>query len=205
MIIRFFYNLFCNFGMIDGIAFLMTVLTVSVICVLSVIIIGFCVDIIEKMEFRLLSFLFNSKTAFLFCNYITWPGVVVHELAHALFALLTGADVQEISFHDSEKSGRLGHVSYYTRGGYFRRLFQQSLTSCAPVIVGGFLVCCLLYALFYQIQSVIITVLVWYLLVSVFNHMSMSRTDIINYIKAVFLLIPFMFFIIAVIALFILV
>lgn len=113
-------------------------------------------------------------------NYLTFPGVVHHELSHALFAFLTGAKVTEIKlFRIHHKDGRLGYVSYAPRGNFIMMSIQKVLSSVAPIVM-GFVSCSLLYLYARPAleDSLWQTALLYYALVSIILHMSLSKQDI---------------------------
>lgn len=113
-------------------------------------------------------------------NYLTFPGVVHHELSHALFAFLTGAKVTEIKlFRIHHKDGRLGYVSYAPRGNFITMSIQKVLSSIAPIVM-GFISCSLLYLYARpELEDILWqTVLLYYLMVSIILHMSLSKQDI---------------------------
>lgn len=113
-------------------------------------------------------------------NYITFPGVMHHELSHALFAFLTGAKVTEIKlFRIHHKDGALGYVSYAPRGNFIMQSIQKVLASIAPIICGC-ITCSLLYFYVQPIaaENTLGLCLYYYILVSIILHMSLSKQDI---------------------------
>ena len=59
--------------------------------------IGVIISGVSAMIGRILAALIGGRAAFIFRNYITWPGTVHHEFSHALLAFVTGAKVKRIS------------------------------------------------------------------------------------------------------------
>lgn len=149
---------------------------------IAMIVLGLIASGIEKLINRVFGVVLGSNFAYVFCNYLTFPGTILHELSHAFVAVVTGAKVTEISFFDFGPS--LGHVSYRPRGTKFMRALQNSLTACAPVI-SGCIALPLLIILLGSVKSVVATIGVIYLMVCVIDHMTMSITDIINYFKGI--------------------
>lgn len=156
----------------------------------SVIIIGMLIgavrNLITKFIFRLTG---NKKLTLLIMNYVTFPGTVIHELSHALFATMTGAKVTEISFFP--KGDTLGHVNYITNGGILAKRIQLSLTSCAPVITGLIIQIPVIWAAEkgYFDRPLIMAVVI-YTDISIITHADMSRTDLSNYIRGLKILLP---------------
>lgn len=155
----------------------------TILLVFSVVLIGFLLNLIEKVEITLLEKIFGIKFALIFHNYLTFPGTLIHELSHALFCLLTGAKLKEICvFEDS--SHRLGHVTYANRGPFILRAIQDSLIAAAPTIIG-------LILGFFIIQKFLLAGIplyqkgvAIYLLISLLNHSSMSSVDSKLYIRS---------------------
>ncbi len=164
----------------------------TVAAVFSIIIVGFIMNGIEKLQLKLLSKIFNTRVALFVCNYLTIAGTIIHECAHALFAILSGAKVVDISFLDKEED-YLGHVSYITSDIILLGAIQHTLIACAPVIVGLVAEYFLLKAIFYGHYSIWIDILLWYLVVSIVDHMSMSDIDRGHYFQGMWVVAPLIF------------
>lgn len=69
---------------------------------------------------------------------IGWPGVAVHELSHALVAILFGHKVDNIRLLELDSgSGRVGHVSHrYNPGNPYQRVGNLFI-GIAPVVIGA--------------------------------------------------------------------
>lgn len=122
----------------------------------------------------------------IFYNYLTFPGVIYHELSHAALAVITGAKVEHISLfrpHD----GRLGEVEFRASGTAIMMAVQYALIACAPVITG---MIGLYYFATYMITShpsIPVTILLGYLMLCIFMHMTMSNEDLGLYAKGIWL------------------
>ena len=72
---------------------------------------------------------------------IGWPGIAVHELSHALAAILFGhkiSNIRLLEFHSG--SGRVGHVSHrYNPDNPYQRVGNLFI-GIAPVILGAFVI-----------------------------------------------------------------
>ncbi len=152
--------------------------------VIAIILNLFC----EVLASALAQTLRSKSLALLVFNYLTFPGVMLHETAHALFAFLTGAKVEEIALFKVE-DGSLGHVSISNRGNEFLVMLQNLLTSSAPMFVGS----AALYAIFRVLRafpdlSGFGKYVLHYLMFSFFIHMTMSESDVNHYMKGVPLL-----------------
>lgn len=167
---------------IKGIAAISGIYTVAT--VLSVVVVGGIMNLIEKLQVRLLEKVFGLKAALFICNYVTIAGTILHECAHALFAICTGAKVTEISFLDV-KGNSLGHVSYIARGPFFLKAVQHALCACAPVIVGLIAEAVIIQQIFYGTQPIWGKAILWYLAVSVIDHMAMSSIDTKHYFQGI--------------------
>lgn len=113
-------------------------------------------------------------------NYGTIPGVMHHELSHALLAFLTGAKVTEVKlFQFSHKNGALGYVSYAARGNFVFKAIQKVFASIAPILC-GFISCSLLWIFVrpMTVGNTLWTVLFYYLFGCIILHMSLSKQDL---------------------------
>ena len=139
--------------------------------------IGWIIHKFGILEYRLFRSLIGKHLASFLCNRLTFPGVIVHELSHAVMATITGAKVTGISFFDLFR-GSLGHVSLVFRGNAFIKSLQKVFSSSAPVLAG----CGLSYILFQYMTAMESGwqgyALLGYLLFSIITHASMSAADI---------------------------
>ena len=144
---------------------------------------------------KILSIVDRTGTLYLIIgNVITFPGVIMHELSHALFALITGAKVNKVRLYGI-KGDSLGNVNFTPRGLKIFKAIQLALASCAPVISGLITETVILYALkIYQMQTWQTAILI-YLMISILMHMDMSSSDISNYIKGMKVIFPVTFLI----------
>lgn len=108
------------------------------------------------------------------------------------FAVITGAEVEEICMFENE-DGRLGHISYRTRGPWFMQAVQHSLTAVAPTIIGFSLGFFLLRIIFAGGFSTWAYIGLWYLVVSLIDHSTMSDADLEHYFQGVWIFIAPMF------------
>jgi len=166
---------------------------IIVLCLLlSVVIIGSVVNYLERLEVEFLAHFMSVRSALCVCNYFTFPGVMLHELCHAFMCFLTGAKVTRIKlFQLADDDGVLGYVDFRCRGTKPIQLFQLAMSSCAPVVFGYFI----LYFL-YQILLTVNTgslgfkIFIYWLMISMFNHMSMSTQDLKCYFKGWIIVLP---------------
>ena len=82
---------------------------VETLLVLLLLAIGVVTNGISTIAGRILAMLIGGRAAFVFRNYLTWPGTVHHEFSHALVAFVTGAKVRRISLIPHGQA--LGQVS----------------------------------------------------------------------------------------------
>lgn len=156
---------------------------IAVIVIMSVILIGYIINKIECIVYRILMRFCGNTVANVVCNYVTFVGIMIHELSHALFARLFGAQINEIKLIEFNNNGTLGHVIFTPQGGRIKRSIQMTMTSCAPVITGILLQCLFVKLWMMYDMSFWLHVLLIYVMISVFCHMSMSNVDIKNYLK----------------------
>ena len=143
---------------------------------------GLIMEGIGNLFTRLLARLFGGGVAFFIRNRLTFIGTVHHELAHALFALLSGAKVTKVELF-CVRGDQLGCVEFYPRGTAFTKSIQMTLASIAPVICGGASLCVLSWLWKYRCVVIWQYVLVVYLFISIFLHMNMSTQDVKNALR----------------------
>lgn len=166
----------------------------TIITLMSVIVIGYLIEKLEYAQINFLSKIFGIKIALFFTNYVTFVGTVIHEYSHALFAMLSGAKVTKIRCFEIFNKERLGSVEFYMTGGKIRQRIQLAFTSCAPVVMGLIIESILIKILMLNPDMHVgFKVLIWYFIISVGDHMSMSDVDIKNYCKGLVVLVPFTF------------
>jgi len=107
-------------------------------------------------------------------NYLMLPGVIHHELSHAVAALLTGARIKGFSI--TPHGSALGSVEITARGPTILRGLQLSLSAIAPVLF-GVLTLYVMYRIYPNVHTVPQRVLFWYLAVSILLHMTLSGAD----------------------------
>lgn len=138
---------------------------------------------------------FNRKFAHFFVSFVTFPGTFVHEMAHLCFAVITGAEVREICMFESGE-GRLGHISYRARGPWFIQMLQHAMTAMAPTVVGLVLGYILLRIVWAGGLPIWAQIGLWYLVISLVDHSTMSDADLALYFRGVWIFIVplFIFF-----------
>lgn len=162
------------------------VLTLGV--VFFVIVVGFFMSLVERFQFWLLAKVFNWSFACFFHNRLTFPGLVMHECAHAAFAMVTGSRVTEISVFDDDP-GYIGHIRHEPRGPRALQAVQRTMCSCAPVIVGLALGVFMLKWILFGDLPLWGKGILCYLEICVLNHISMSDVDLSHYVKNVWIFI----------------
>ena len=148
------------------------------------IIIGSVVGGIQQILTGIFGSIFGSGFTFIVVNYLFFPGVMLHEIAHATIAFLSGTKVTEVKLFEIS-CGTLGHVSFYPRGPKMIQGIQRVLVASAPVYMGmGYLY--ILYNLFISgPKSVGFRVFLGYLALSIIFHMTMSLSDIVGFVKGI--------------------
>lgn len=174
------------FGWGDGIGALAGVSAVLTILVIVVpVAVGILLSGLKRLEIIMIAGLNRSLVRF-FMHYVTFPGIVIHELSHLIFAVITGAEVRDISFFEDD-DGRLGHVTTHSRGPWFIVAVQYTLIAIAPVIVGLTLGFLLLQYIFAEQHSLGMNIGLWYLIICLINHSTMSKSDIEGYFRGVWI------------------
>ena len=183
------------FGWGNGIGALAGISTIlTAVVILAPVIAGLLLFGLERVQVTVLKEI-NYDFAYFFVNFLTFPGTFIHEMAHLCFAVITGAEVHEICMFENE-DGRLGHISYNVRGPWFMQAIQHSLTAVAPTIVGFVLGFVLLRIIFAGGLSLWANIGLWYLVVSLIDHSTMSDADLEHYFQGVWIFIVplFIFF-----------
>lgn len=169
-------------GALSGISAILTVAAI-----LAPVVVGLLLFALERLQVAVLKEI-NYDFAYFFVNFLTFLGTFVHEMAHLCFAVITGAEVHEICMFENE-DGRLGHISYSVRGPWFMRAVQHSLTAVAPTIVGLVLGVVLLRVIFAGGLSLWANIGLWYLVISLVDHSTMSDVDLEHYFQGVWIFI----------------
>ena len=177
---------------IGGLAGISAILTLAVI--IAPVVAGMLLYGLERLQVVILKQV-NCDFAYFFVNFITFPGTFVHEMAHLGFAVITGAEVHEICMFESGE-GRLGHISYRNRGPWFIKAVQESLISVAPTVVCVVLGYIFLRMIFSGSHSTGVNIVLWYLVVSLVDHATMSDVDLTGYFSGVWIFVVplFVFF-----------
>ena len=158
--------------------------------VTAAIVIGHLINKLEQFQLQLLKETTGSKIAYFICNRVTFIGTVIHELSHALMVVATGAKLRKVKLFEISSDGTLGHVEFSLSGKKWKQMCQLSLISCAPVFTGVlleyiFIKMVIIYHLGFWSE-----LLLWYLIISILDHMSMSDVDIKNYLKGMIVVYP---------------
>lgn len=176
-------------GAIAGVSAVLTVLVI-----LTPVVAGLLLYCLERLQVEILKKI-NRDFAFFFVNFLTFPGTFVHEMSHLIFAVISGAEVHEICMFEND-NGRLGHISYQVRGPWFMQAVQHSLTAVAPTVVCIGLGCFLLNYIFTAKLSLGMNIGLWYLVISLIDHSTMSDADLDHYFRGVWIFVVplFLFF-----------
>lgn len=163
----------------------------SIITCVSVIIIGAGIEAFQRLELKILTKFVSPKAAIFIEDRLTFPGTMLHEIAHALIAWLTGVIVQKIKLLTFFDAHRLGYVYFCPRGNRVQQYFQLSVVSCAPVLLGMTELNVLHYINTHVLlMPLYMRILIIYLFISILNHMTMSTADIKNYCRGLIVVFP---------------
>ena len=147
--------------------------------------------IIEAFKYTLIlgiAFPLVSKMIFSFCRsffkyitiaYLTFPGVMLHELSHAIVGWLLGSKIKKVSLFNPQPDGTLGYVEHAPRGTASLMSIQLSLSSVAPAVI----LPSIAYYLFtyYNPDNLVLFTLKWYLVLCCILHSELSNADCHNY------------------------
>lgn len=156
----------------------------AILAPFAIMIIGYLIALLQRYTMGFLASFIGGKAAFVVVNYLLFPGVMIHECAHALMAVLTGAKVFEVALFRPEGNS-LGHVKIQNRGGTILRSMQNILIASAPMYIGAAVLYGCRILLLKGIESKPIAGMVLYVCISVFFHMTMSKEDIKLFTKGI--------------------
>lgn len=178
------FTIFINNSITCDIFIYVLVLTIVLLSVFPFV--GAIINRITSGFFRFVfSFIDRTNHLFLiFANVITWPGVVIHELSHGLWVILTGAKITHISLYHRQ-GNQLGSVTYIPRGNIIFQSLQKALVSCAPVFMGLGIEAGILYVINSTALPIWGIIALLYIFIAVLVHMDMSKQDIACYFKGI--------------------
>ncbi len=168
---------------------------IAVVLPFAVIAVGYLIELVGEAFITILGMIFSPSIACGIANYIFIPGVMLHELSHAFVALITGAKVTEIALFKKDGDS-LGHVNFINRGNAVAVAIQNIFISSAPMYIGALIVFgCFFWIGLLPASLIWLKIILGYIGVSMFFHMTMSKADIKVYIKGVPLFIVLIFII----------
>jgi len=115
-------------------------------------------------------------------NRLTFVGTMHHELSHAIVLFLTGAKILKINFFYPQ-GAILGKVTFQPRGNKILQSIQLTLGSVAPVITGITSFYILIYKALSFCTEAWQTGVIYYLIISILMHTTMSKQDIKNALR----------------------
>lgn len=166
----------------------------TAIIIAGMLLSGFAIDtIVNSIAITLYKYCGRFITM-LVMNYITFVGVIHHELSHAMFAFFTGADIVKVDLF-KVTNNTLGQVMYRTRGNMFMRSIQDTLSAIAPMVTGVFSEYMLYNLLTKHQLAGGGKLIILYVMVSILCHMSLSVQDIKMMLRGlpIFALLVFLF------------
>ena len=176
------------FGWGNGIGALLGISAIlTAMVILTPVVAGYLLYALERFQLIILKKI-NVRFAYFFVNYATFPGTFIHEMSHLCFGVITGAKVREICIFESD-NGRIGHIRYINRGPWFITAVQDALIAVAPTIIGFVLGYFLLSKIFSGHYSIGALIGLWYLVISLINHSTMSSVDLKIYFSGVWIFI----------------
>lgn len=139
---------------------------------------GLMITLINNLICGIIAGIIGDRAAGVTRNYLTYPGTVHHELAHALLALLTGARVVQINL--KPHGNTLGSVTLIPRGNFITKSIQLALSAIAPVLC-GFITLTLMTVYAYPVCITWWQFAIFgYFFLSVLFHMNLSPQDVHN-------------------------
>lgn len=148
--------------------------------------IGLIIQIFNDIVIKLGGKLIKVKLMLTLYNYISFIGVIHHELSHIIFALITGAKIKRFKlFRIKQTTDNLGTVIIIPRGPNIIRGLQLSLSAIAPIITGVLSVYYLYTYIIVVYNDLGVRVVAWYIIISILMHMNMSKADFKAYLNGV--------------------
>ncbi|MCR5624622.1 MAG: hypothetical protein K6G11_05195 [Lachnospiraceae bacterium] len=159
----------------------------------AIMILGFILNYIGEALAMVFSLFIDPWLVYATINYLFFPGVMLHELSHAAFAVITGAKVTEVALFKREGKS-LGHVNFQNRGNTIMRTLQYIFVSSAPMFGGALVIfLCKLGIDHIPSNMLWLKIFLGYIGVAMFFHMTMSPQDIKVYVKGIPLFICIVF------------
>jgi len=112
---------------------------------------------------------------------LSFVGVIIHELSHLVFHLLTGIPANSLKIHFRDENGDIhphGSVGMSREAFYRASFIQHTLMSLGPIIVASLLVLFLIEVLNTFILPSIIIFLIYFLIISIFIGANPSPQDL---------------------------
>lgn len=157
---------------------------VSVCIVIGLELFSHIINYTIKCVINVLSIIFGSHITTFILNYVTFIGVIHHELSHMIFAFITGAKIVSFKlFKVFNHKDSLGTVKINPRGPYIIRGLQLGLSAIAPLITGIINVSLVVWYILSNNLSIVYIVALIYCIVSIVLHMTLSNADIDSYRK----------------------
>lgn len=177
------------------------VLMTAAIDVFAVILLVGSIAFISSALERIFKFVLGNATGcsslpIILEGYLTYPGVVYHELSHALFGFLSGAKVKKICLHRSVMPNgqeALGYVIIVPRGTGVLGAFQSALSSIAPSVTGLIAMLSIVLFAFPNCTEWWQWAIWLYLFICVLLHSEMSSADMANVKRSLPMIIVFLF------------
>ncbi len=159
----------------------------AVVIPFGIMISGYLIGLLGEAIALLASLFVDPWFVLTMINSLFFPGVMIHELSHAFFAIITGGVVTEVAlFKRDPETGSLGHVYFHNRGGKILRAIQNVFISSAPMYIGAVVVFgCFTAAFGLPYLPLGLRIFCGYLGTAMFYHMTMSPADVKVYMKGV--------------------
>lgn len=164
---------------------IISAIILTIFVIIAMVIIGFIIGVITEHIARCLASLFGYRLGYIIANYLTFPGVIHHELSHAFVAIITGAKLAKIELFKipSKSGGALGTVSFIPRGPKIIQSIQLTLTPLAPIPFGALTLRTIYNFMKVAELSLGIWIVLVYMMVSILLHMKLSTQDIKTSLK----------------------
>lgn len=158
-------------------------LFITAVLMFFVVVVGRFVDYLDNLLINKIGSVTGTRLAAFVINRVMFVGTVFHELSHALFAKLAGAEVTKIRCFVLFSKDTLGYVHFNTRGSPVSQSVQACLSACAPVLTAFVTVPLFAYLAMTYSGGFGCNLFFAYCAVSILCHASMSPADLKLYAK----------------------
>lgn len=158
----------------------MIIICVILSSVLLAPVVSLFINKLFRFIYNIMEKLFGYKvTDFIFTK-LTVIGIIHHEMSHLIIGLLLGCKLlnKKLYNESSSTSRYLGYIEFLMSRNVFVNSIQCYLVPTAPLVIGVFSLLSLSYILVSFDLIIFVSILIKFVMISIFLHMFMSVQDI---------------------------